>query len=337
MRPEKIKNKNGTTSYRIQIRNKTTGKRESKSFSTRQLAIDWALLRKKEIEREALHGRQRDFTLKAVIEAYQRDYGYNIGRSKGHDLNRLKSYPIAEVKVAQLSAKHLIDHCQMRRAGNVQPQTVKNDVVWLKSALRTMSVTLDYEFPASAFDKAAIVLKQQKLVGKSAVRERTLSFREVIDLAKFFKQRNGYTVPMLDIFLFALFSSRRLSEITRIEWADNNDAKKTGLVKDVKHPTKKAGNHKRFRYDDCAWRIVQRQPRRSACIFPYHPDTISRLFTEACKILQLQDLRFHDLRHCALSRLARKGYHVDELRHFSLHDSYKDLFRYVNTKPEDIN
>ena len=42
--PEKVKNKDRSTSYKIYVNYK--GKRENKRFSTRQLAIDWAAKRK---------------------------------------------------------------------------------------------------------------------------------------------------------------------------------------------------------------------------------------------------------------------------------------------------
>ena len=42
------------------------------------------------------------------------------------------------------------------------------------------------------------------------------------------------------------------------------------------------------------------------------------------------DLRFHDLRHEALSRLGEDGYTVPQIQQVSLHESWDSLRRYVN-------
>lgn len=334
MKPTKIKNKDGTVSYRLQIRNSITGKRESKSFSSAALCKKWAENRLAEIEHESIHGKQETITVSAAISAYEAMFPQNIGRTKASDLRRLKTYDIAKMDASKLTAKDLIRHVAERNRV-VKPQTALNDLIWLRTVLKTMGVTLGFPINLQAFAQASEVLRKQKLITKSAQRSRTISFREVINLGKYYRA-GRHRMPMVDIFLFGLFSSRRLEEITRLRWADNNDAKKTGLVTQVKHPTLKSQNDKRFRYDDCAWRIAQRQPKFSEFIFPYNPKSISANFTRACKVLGIDDLHFHDLRHSALTRLARKGYSIDQLRHFSLHDSYASLKIYVNTKPEDI-
>lgn len=38
--------------------------------------------------------------------------------------------------------------------------------------------------------------------------------------------------------MFAIHSTRRLDEITRLRFSDNNNKKQTGMVRDLKHPRK---------------------------------------------------------------------------------------------------
>ena len=136
---------------------------------------------------------------------------------------------------------------------------------------------------------------------------------------------------------FDYFSARRLSEITRIEWSDNNDEKQTGMVRDAKHPRDKKGNHRRFKYEKSAWKIVQRQPVTSNFIFPYPSGSISVIFNCACKSLQIKDLRFHDMRHAAATRLFRHKYSIQQVQQFTLHTDWRTLARYTHIKPEDID
>lgn len=43
--------------------------------------------------------------------------------------------------------------------------------------------------------------------------------------------------------------------------------------------------------------------------------------SRACRLRGLQDLRFHDLRHEATSRLFERGYDIPEVARFTLHES----------------
>ena len=135
---------------------------------------------------------------------------------------------------------------------------------------------------------------------------------------------------------FAIASARRESEICRLEWRDNDAATRTGLVHDAKHPTSREGNHRPFKYTPEAWAVVEAQPRTNEYIFPYEPKSIGVAFTRACHILGIRDLRFHDLRHEATSQLFERGYQIHEVAQFTLHESWNELKRYTNLKPENV-
>ncbi len=334
-KPIKIKNKNGSTSYRIFISNMITGKRESKTFSTRALANQWADKRLKELEHEQLYGKQDDYLIKDIIQQYQKQFSDNYGRSKNYDIARLLHDDISQLYISQLNAKAIIAHC-LERSKEVKPQTVKNDVIWLRTIMKTMSAVLDFEAPVLAFEQASEVLYKEKLIGSSKERTRRPTRSELWRLSRFF-YRGRAKIPMLHIMWFAIYSARRLSEITRLEWADNNPDRLTGLVRDAKHPRNKKGNHKRFKYTRSGWKIVCKQKPNKVYIFPYNERSISANFTRACKILGIDDLHFHDLRHEAASRLFEAGYPIEQVQLFTLHESWKTLARYTHLKPEEIS
>lgn len=336
-KPQKIKNRDGSTSYRIQIYKRIGDKtwRESKTFSTRQNAIDWADKREAEIEREAIHGESTTRLLGDIIKDYQAQFGHGYGRSKNYDIERLLNYSLAKIAVNKLTAKHLISHC-IERNKTAKPQTVHNDIIWLRTILRTMSGVDGFDFDLGVFERASTVLRAEKLIGKSVERNRRPTAQELWRLSRYFARSRSKT-PMLHIMWFAVYSARRMSEITRIEWADNNDARQTGMVRDAKHPKLKTGNHKRFKYSKSAWKIVCKQPKASERIFPFNPQTVGELFKRACKVLEIQDLHFHDLRHEATSRLFESGYSIEQVQLFTLHDSWATLKRYTHLRPEDID
>lgn len=336
-KPQKIKNRDGSTSYRIQIYKRIDERtwRESKTFSTRQNAIDWAAKREAEIEREMIHGQPSGRLLADVIRDYQTQFGHGYGRSKNYDIQRLLNYDLAQLQVNKLTAKHLISHC-IERNQTAKPQTVHNDLIWLRTVLRTMSGVDGFDFDFAVFDRATTVLRAEKLIGKSTERHRRPTSQELWRLSRYFS-RSRSKLPMLQLMWFAVYSARRMSEITRLEWADNNDDRQTGLVRDAKHPRLKTGNHKRFKYSKSAWKIVCKQPKTDGLIFPYNPQTIGALFQRACQVLEIKDLHFHDLRHEATSRLFEAGYSIEQVQLFTLHDSWQTLKRYTHLRPEDVD
>jgi integrase len=176
-----------------------------------------------------------------------------------------------------------------------------------------------------------------RLIGKARKRARRPTPGELEQLRDYFAHRDKRSqIPMLTVLEFALASARRESEICRLEWRDNDERTRTGLVRDAKHPTAKEGNHRRFKYTPEGWALVQPQPRSSEYIFPYEPRSIGAAFTRACHVLGIKDLRFHDLRHEATSRLFERGYQIHEVAQFTLHDSWNELKRYANLKPENV-
>ena len=178
--------------------------------------------------------------------------------------------------------------------------------------------------------------RSQGLIGRPQQRSRRPTIAELDLLSGYFKGKTNRTVPMYDIMWFAIYSARRQEEITKLLWTDNNPDDRTGMVRDLKHPRKKQGNNKQFKYTDEAWEIVERQPKTDDRIFPYDSKTISAYFTQACKILEIKDLRFHDLRREATSRLFEKGYSIIEVQQFTLHESWDDLKIYTKLRPGEV-
>jgi integrase len=193
--------------------------------------------------------------------------------------------------------------------------------------------------PVEVVDQAREYCLKHRLIARSNRRQRRPTNAELEKLDGYFQTRDRHkctVVPMRPMMWFAITSTRRESEICRLEHADNDLAALTGLVRDAKHPREKLGNHLRFKYTPEGWRIAQAQPVVAPFIFPYNPGTVSDAFTSACRILGIKDLVFHDLRHEAISRLFELGYDIHEVAQFSLHSSWEDLKRYTHLRPENV-
>lgn len=309
------------------------------TFPTKAMAVTWADRIEREIaERRATGASTADgMTLAQLIDWYIDHAGTfaTWGRSKDADLRRIRGYAIAERVASGLRAQDYIRHVEERRRGGAGPATAGNDLVWIRGVIKAARGALGLDASLDALADATEHLRTTRAIGKSRPRTRRLTADEEARMLEWFRGRNS-SVPMGDIMLFALATARRQEEITRLLWEDLDTARGVCLLRDVKHPTAKTGNHREFRILSDAIEIARRQPRGDAQIFPHNPKTIGALFTRATRMLGIDDLRFHDLRHEATSRLFERGYAIHEVAQFTLHDSWATLKRYANLRPEDV-
>ncbi|MGZ8164117.1 MAG: tyrosine-type recombinase/integrase [Methylobacter sp.] len=328
----KYQKADGTTIYKAEIVVKKDGMvihRESKTFHKQKLARDWAFRREVELQETAVYGRRDSLPVGNVIEQYINAFKPE-GRTKSLDLANLLKRDIAKIDIHTLNAKDLIKHIRERNQ-ECKPQTAANDLIWLKTVLKTMRGVIDFDIDLSIFDSAREVLRSEGLIAKSEHRERRPTRAELWALSRHFSG-----TPMLHVMWFALYSARRQSEITRLEWDDINHDDKTCMLRDMKHPRLK-GVKKRFKLPVSAYKVVMRQPQTSRFVFPMNSKTIGAYFTRACKLLNIKDLHFHDLRHEATSRLFERGLSIVQVQQVTLHSSWDTLQLYVNLKPGDVD
>jgi integrase len=338
------KQADGTSRYTAIIRirrRKTIIYQECKTFALRTAAVSWAKHREVELEKpgslyRAEHGTP---TLAELIRWYI-DTFETISkwqRSKQTHLEFLERHAIGKANALTLTSAMLIDHVRSRRAAGAGPATVINDLIWIGVVLRAAKNVKELPVRPEITQEARSACRELRLVGKPRRRARRPTTDELARLQEYFASRDRRAqIPMQAIVDFAIASARREAEICRLEWRDNNSAARTGLVRDAKHPTSREGNHRRFKYTPEAWAIIENQPRASAYIFPFDPKSVGAAFTRACHVLGIEDLRFHDLRHEATSQLFERGYQIHEVAQFTLHESWNELKRYTNLRPESV-
>lgn len=314
---------------------------KSGTFPTLAMARTWATrLEREHAERQARgETASADMTLGEAIGWYVEHVGATAkwGRSKQADLLRLKGYPLAQERIADLDVRAYARHVDGRRRDGAGPATASNDLVWLRQVLRSARATLGVPANLQALDDAVHELRNRRQIAKSKARTRRLAPAEEQALLAHFAERDARSeIPMADVVRFALATGRRQEEITRLRWADLDEPAGIAWLDDVKHPRHKVGNRRAFRMLSEAWSIVARQLRAGERVFPFEPKSIGAAFTRACRLLAIHDLRFHDLRHEATSRLFERGYSIQEVALFTLHESWATLKRYANLRPQDI-
>lgn len=338
----KRRRRDGTLSYRAEIRIKRQGRivhRESETFSKQAMAKKWMQRRELELQEPgALDTVLHDgITVRQAIDEYVERYRPMLewGRNKDRTLRFLQNGPLADLDAVRLTKQQILEYVTERRK-TAKPQTVFNDLIYLKGAFQALR---GHGVPVALaeLEDAMLHCRRHRMVtSKSGSRERRPTKEELFWLTWKFSRQRKTQIPMRDIMWFAVYSGRRRGEITRLRWDDNDPDTMTGMVRDAKHPRHKQGNHQRFKYTPEAWEIIERQPRESEFIFPFNSSSIGARFERACKSLGIEDLHFHDLRHEATSRLFEAGYSIIEVQRFTLHEDWNVLRRYTHLRPEDI-
>ena len=325
--------------YTVVIRLKRNGKvvhSETETFNKKSLAKEWAARRETELKLPGAleQARYEDVTLKQVLEWYRDDFDgeSKFGRTKLGHINFLISHPtFSELDAINLRSGQLVAHIAERRRQGVSASTANNDIIWLRNAFRAIRITRDVPLDLQVIDDASFLCRKEKLVAKSSQRSRRPSLNELEALLNYFSGRDGRaTIPMVEITLFALFSSRRQEEICRIQWADLDKENRRVLVRNTKHPREKTDTW--VFLTEAAWQVIQRQPKTANKIFPYNGKSISAAFTRACHFLEIDDLRFHDLRHECASWLFEMGWDIPRVSGVTGHKSWSSLQRYTHLR-----
>ena len=351
----------GSIRYRAEIRINRKDLpiyKESKTFGSKKVAAIWLAKREAEIEEnpEILFGQEDviDLTLSNAISKYLAEVGAEYGRTKTYSLKLIQKFSIARHVITKIKSTHIAEHVALRKKGiedmglvPVASSTLQHELLHIRGVLSHAAVMWDIDIDLNAFDRATAQLRKTRQISSSQKRDRLPTNDELMALTKYFAQkwRNpNYSYPMHLIIWFAIYSCRREAEITRMELRDFDRHNNSWKIRDLKNPTGSKGNHKEFNVLPKCKKIIEllsetevraRMLKRGygdEYLIPLSPKTIGGEFRKACKLLEIDDLRFHDLRHDGCTRLAEQGFTIPQIQQVSLHDSWGSLERYVSVK-----
>lgn len=337
--------KDGTTSYTVQIiRRSPTSYNESRTFDKLKTAKKWEKQREKEIDADIAAGRRpqkrsaQRITLGDAIDKYIAESLKEIGDTKAQVLRTIRNeYDIAAMRCDQITSPDIVKFAReiLDRPNVDSSATVLNYMSHLSAVFNLARPMWGFQLDAQSMKDAQIVCSKMGITAKSEERTRRPTLKEVDRLMAHFQQAtetNSRTMPMHIVTAFAIFSTRRQAEICRITWEDYEPEHKRVLVRKMKNPGEKGGVDTWVELPDPCCAIIDAMPKNKDQIFPFNSGTVSRRFTEVCKVLGIEDLRFHDTRHDGTSRLAEMGRTVPQLAAVTGHRSWKSLERYTHVR-----
>lgn len=332
------------TRYRAIIR-RTGEKTVSKTFKKKANAQLWMKKTESELERGEFCNDDQNFG--NIIRRYIVEVGRikTIGRSKMYTLDMLRK-ELGHYKLKDITFNVLYDFASRRQCG---PATLKSDMIYIGVVYNTAESLWNVTPNIKDYRRCMETLSRLDLISSSSERDRRVTDNELTEILN----NASSTLPVSDIAWFAIHTSMRLGEICSLRWSDLREDGRSIIIRSRKHPRKKRDQLVPLLPE--AQKIIKRQsvsksdeyvPIGSArhrervfageLIFPYQSRSVSSAFRKGREKSRIDDLRFHDLRHEAISRLFELGFDSMVVAVFSGHRDINMLRRYTHINANKI-
>jgi len=236
---------------------------------------------------------------KKVLNALNR---YEVEVSKGRKgerwdkarINKHRRDPLADVMLAQLSTEH-INHWIAEQSTSAA--TINRDLNLL-SSIFTHCVKWEWMQgnPCKDCNRPKSPAPRERRIAKTEIDRilQALYFAEDASLTA--RKQTGYA------FLIALETAMRQGELWGLDWSDIDFGGRYLTLHDTKN-----GSRRHVPLSDKAIALFQAlKPEKAGKVFSVSQESGAIYFRKAVKLAGIDNLTFHDARHEALTRLARK-------------------------------
>lgn len=307
----------------------------SDTFATRRLAEKWAT----ETEADIARGIWEDPRLRVIDEqeiptlhdALNVYFERVTKNKKGwkQELNRIKkwqNHPIAKKRIDRIRRRDIALWAEERIAEGRARTTITNDLQPLEGCMRFHIALLDLQIenPVKAYRDLKILPK-----GRGHRSRRLQEGEEEAMLAALGDGLDGQEMQV--IFTLAIESGMRLGEMLSIkrEWLDKQQ-------QTVRLPDTKNDDARTVYLSSKAMEALERLPYRlNGKLFSLNADQVEWRWRKAREAAGCKDLRFHDLRHEACSRMDARGIPLKIIMMQSGHRSIEAVSRYLNPTAEE--
>lgn len=321
----------------------------SRTFPSREEAEAWLQATEPELKarsleaaREQAHARLlEEFKERPriVADLLHRNLREETIRKKGaeaeaHHTRSILKYPLARIHLENLNRRDIKEWVE-QRLQDVAPSTVNRELNILNAAFKLAANEWDVAFCKSVL---ITVRRPQNPPG----RVRRLSPEEESALRRAGEEtRNPYILSILDL---ALVTAMRRGEILGLEWERISFEHRSIQLIDTKNGTPRGVPLSR-RAMEVLMTLRQVAARELGCtgeldsgpVFPGLTINAFKLaFTRMVKRAELENFRFHDLRHEATSRLFEKGLSQMEVATITGHKDPRMLARYTHLQVKDL-
>lgn len=324
--------KRGDLQWQAEVRKKGFPQ-ATKTFIYRDDAERWAKETEVAIERGLFFDRTKaeKTTVRELIDRYKNDVVPQLtGKHIKPALNAL--LPVFGDYALSSVTSEAIGKYRDRRLKNVSESTVRKEI-------NLLSKIIDLAGQEWGIPVAINPCSNVKRPTEPRGRDRRLEGDEESRLLTTCRKSS---IELEAIVVIAIESAARLGELLKLEWRHLNLDNRTAQLLNTKN-----GEDRMIPLSSRAvnaFKSLQSLPRHISGRVFYRwtaSDSFNKVWTRVCARATndneegIKDLRFHDLRHEACSRLADK-FHMHELMKITGHKSSSMLARYYHPRAEDL-
>lgn len=306
--------------WRVRVRIKGSAP-ISQTFRTRAIAEAWAREKEDEIEGGDLVDNDADkLTVSDLLDKYQREVTeHKKGKAQENSKLAILDADLGQLTLRQLTAEAVAKfvHGRMHPGEGLRPiksDTVRRELATLSAVLETARVLWGYRMPDNPAKTTAAVLSKSRTLKRKVRRDRRLRPGEYRRLL------TAISPPLRPLIRLAIETAMRRGELAKLKPAH---LRHDGLLIE----DDKTGKTTIIPISSKARRIIERLPAEG---FGIRPDSITQAFDRACARADIEDLRFHDLRHEGTSRLFEKGLGIEEVASITRHADWRSLKGYTH-------
>ncbi|MGH8373264.1 MAG: site-specific integrase [Gammaproteobacteria bacterium] len=237
--------------------------------------------------------------------------------------------------VGQLNARDCVDYAEARLGEAKSADTIRRELGLLSTVLTSARAFKVLTLPANPVTDAFAMIRQLRLLKAPVERDRRLRPGEE---KKLVGAKLRADTQIGELIAFVLETAMRRGEVARMRRSDIDIATSTLRIWHSKTDYKTGKVGRTVPLSPKARMILASLPERGdGRVWALTDDhTITLAFSRLCKRLKITDLRFHDLRHEATSRLFERGFSIEEVATFTGHRDWRSLKRYTHPDPVRI-
>ena len=313
---------NGRKRYQVLVR--LRGHREmTETFGRLTDAKRWAQDTESALRRGDMLATEGDST--TLAEALQRRLNELPEKADQRERDRLKAWQrhqLAKLYLSKIRGADFAEYRDKRRAEGKAENTI---------AIELKAISKLYKIAARDWGMEGLKnpIKNVTMPGPSNKRERRVSAEEEAKLLEELR-KVPYMAPLAEL---AIETAMRQGELLALTWGN------VFLQKRIAHlPKTKNGTARTVPLSTRAIAIIEALPRAikdDAPLFPVSQQHVIRTFKDACTDAGIANLKFHDLRHEATSRICDR-LPMHEAMAITGHKTPSMLMRYYHPKAEEL-
>lgn len=316
------------TRWQAQIR-RNGHKAVIRSFAQKSDAVTWARQQEVSIDRGeywAAPDRDQQQNLDDILRRYLLEVTPQKkgASSEAYRIKRLLKTDLSQLPLAKLSGS-VIAAYRDKRLKEIAPASVRRELTILRHCIEKAR----REWGARLSDNPVAEIDMPK---GDLPRVRRVTSE---DMAKLFVGLKTTQNPNVSrIILFAAATGMRKSEILAVRWAHIAPDQRTLLIPDSKN-----GHPRTIPLSPAAISALPQKPPSQPAgdlVFPISSNALRLSWERLKQRSRIEDLRFHDLRHEAISRFFEMGLTIPEVSLISGHKDPRMLFRYTHLKANDV-